>query len=57
MAGGTGVEDGPSLDGVGIGVDHLYKDRSCKGVVVGGDQTRDCKINIGVYFIAVIVRP
>ncbi len=56
MAGGTIVEDGPSLYGGGIGVDCLQQDRSCKGIVVGGDQTRVSKINIGVYFIAV-VRP
>jgi hypothetical protein len=27
---------------------------SCKGIVVGGDQTRVCQINIGVYFLVVV---
>ncbi len=57
MAGGDRVEDGPAFDGDGIGVDCFQKDRGCKGIVVGGDQTRICKINIGVYFIAVFVHP
>lgn len=56
MAGGTRVEDGPSLYGGSIGADCLQQDRSCKGIVAGGDRTRVSKINIGVYFIAV-VRP
>ena len=57
MASGAGVKDGPAFDGGGIGVDRFQKDSSCKGVVVGGDRTRICKNNIGVYFIAVFVRP
>ncbi len=56
MTGGAGVEDGPFLYGIGIGADCFQQDRSCKGIVVGGDQMRVRKINIGVYFIAV-VRP
>ena len=57
MAGGARIKDGPSVDGGGISVDCLLKDRSCKGIIAGGDRMRAFKINIGIYFTAVIVRP
>ena len=57
MTGSAKVVDGSAFDGGGIGVDRFQKDRSSKGVVVGGDQMTICKIYIGVYFIAVFIRP
>ncbi len=37
VAGGTKVMDGLLFDGFGIGINCLEKDRSCEGIVVGGD--------------------
>ncbi len=55
VACGTGVEDGPLFDGFGVDINRLEKDRSCKGVIVGGDQTRRSKFNITIYFSSSIV--
>ena len=57
VAGGAGVEDGPTFDGLGVSIDGLEEGCSCESIVVGGVRTsRRIKNNIGAKF-RTTVRP